>query len=176
MSHDDHESERFRVERVLEILEHASSRLDVHAHVPLTLLRDAVTFIDTSEAAACEAEELDDSEPALSACLEQHAAARRPLSAMKEALRSLEWGDVSAVARFARSARDYVEVRREHLRTDDHLFKRAPGRASTTAAECIEDTETRRLYDRIVESAAILDIGISTAYPSLMPSTSGVKR
>jgi hemerythrin-like domain-containing protein len=169
MSHDAFENERFRVERVLEILEHATRRLDAHAPVPLPLLRDAVRFISTSEASAYEAAQLDDSEPALSACLEQHAAAKRPLSAMTDALRALERGDAGAAARFARSTREYIELRREHLRIDDRLFARAPRHGSSRDEqmqfESVDGPETRRLYDRLVESAAILDIGVSTAYP-----------
>ena len=167
MSHDTFESERFRVERVLDILEHTVQRLDGHAHVPVTLLRDALTFISRSEASAYEAAQLDDSEPALSACLEQYALAKRPLTAMTDALRALERSDLGAAARFARAAREYIDLRREHLRIDDRLFARLPRGASATPCECVEDSETRRLYDRLVESAAILDIGVSTAYPPL---------
>jgi hemerythrin-like domain-containing protein len=170
MSHDDFESECYRVERVLELLKHAADRLDVRAHVPLTVLQDAIAFVDATEEIAYEAAQADDSEPALSACLEQHMAARRPLVAMRDALRSLEHGDASAAARFARSAREYVELRRAHLRLDDRLFARASNRRRAldelpTPVDSVEGAATRRLYDRLVEAAAILDIGAPTAFP-----------
>jgi hypothetical protein len=169
MSHDDFESERYRVERVLEILEHAAGRLDLRAHVPLRVLVDAVAFVEASEETAYEAAQADDSEPALSACLEQHMAARRPLAAMRAALQSLERGDASAANSFARSAREYVDLRRAHLRLDDRLFARAPkprrAPGESTPIESVESAETRRLYGRLVETAAILDIGASSAFP-----------
>jgi hemerythrin-like domain-containing protein len=170
MSHDDFESERYRVERVLEILEHAANRLDFRAHVPLRVLQDAVAFVHASEETAYEAAQADDSEPALSACLEQHTAARRPLAAMREALEMLERGDAAAAARFARSAREYIDLRRAHLRLDDRLFARAPKRRRAldgllTPVDSVESAETRHLYDRLVEATAILDIGAPTAFP-----------
>jgi len=169
MSHDDFESERSRVERVLEILEHGADRLDSRAHVPLMVLKDAVAFVQTSENAAHDAVQSDDSEPVLSACIAQHKAARGPLAVMGEALGSLERGDASAAARFARAAREYVELRRTHLRLDDRLFARAPKarRAhdhSIPSVEHLETADASRLYDRLVEAAAILDVGVATAF------------
>ena len=170
MSHDDFEGERYRVERVLEILEHAADRLDLRAHVDLTVLQDAVAFVHAAEETAYEAAQADDTEPAFSACLEQHAAARRPLAAMREALRSLEGGDASAAGRFVRSVREYIDLRRAHLRLDDRLFMRTPKprRAldeSTPPLKSAESADARRLYDRLADAAAILGIGVPTAFP-----------
>jgi hemerythrin-like domain-containing protein len=168
MSHDDFEDERYRVEQVLGILQHAADRLELRARVPLTVLKDAVTFVQGSEDVAYEAAEADDSEPALSACLEQHTAARRPLAGMRKALTSLEHGDASAAAQFAKSAREYVDLRRAHLRLDDRLFARAPHPRTVERGAQIESDEsadTTRLYDRLAEAAAILDIGAPTAFP-----------
>ena len=78
----------------------------------MSLLRDAVAFLRGAEETAYEAARADDSEPTLSACLEYFAAVRRPLAAMQEALRDLELGDATAATRFARSAREYVFLRR----------------------------------------------------------------
>ena len=111
MSHEAVESERFRVERVLEILERAAGRLDDGTRVPIAVIKDAVTFMRASEEAAYEAAQADDSEPTLSACLEQIAEGRRLLTRMQEAIRTLELGDASAAARCAQYARDYVDRR-----------------------------------------------------------------
>jgi len=171
MSHDDFEGERYRVERVLEILEHAVDRLSARAHVSMSLLRDAVAFLRGAEETAYEAARADDSEPTLSACLEYFSAVRRPLAAMQEALRDLELGDATAATRFARSAREYVFLRRDHLRLDDRVFARAQMRGhaldgSREPVESVEPAATRRLYDRLVEAAAMLDTGAQSASPT----------
>jgi hemerythrin-like domain-containing protein len=128
-----------------------------------------VAYLRRAEEAAYEAAQADDSEPTLTACLEYCAAARRPLTAMEEALRELERGDATAAARFAQSAREYAFLRREHLRLDDRLFSRAQigARAldrSREPAELVEPEEMKRIYDRLVEAAAILDIGVPSAF------------
>ena len=171
MSHDNFESERYRIEHVLEILEHAVGRLTARAHVSITVLKDAVAYLRRAEEAAYEAAQADDSEPTLTACLEYCAAARRPLAAMEEAILELELGDATAAARFARSAREYAFLRREHLRLDDRLFSRAQIRRravdrSSEPVELVEPEETKHLYDRLVEAASILDIGVPFAFPS----------
>jgi hemerythrin-like domain-containing protein len=175
MSHDTFESERYRVERVLEILEHAVDRLGARAHVSVSLLKDAVAFLRGAEEAAYEAAQEDDSEPTLSGCLDYYKAARRQLAAMHETLRDLELGDATAATRFARSAREYIFLRRDHLRIDDRLFARAQirGRAldgSREPVELVEPEETRRLYDRLVEAAAILGLGVPSAFPTARAS------
>ncbi len=95
MSHDIFESERYRVERVLEILEHAVSRLGARTQVSVSLLKDAVAFLRGAEETAFEAAQEDDSEPTLSGCLEYYTAARRILAGMQETLQDLELGDAS---------------------------------------------------------------------------------
>ena len=175
MSHDTFEGERYRVERVLEILEQGVDRLDARANVSVSLLKDALTFLHGVEEAAYEAAQEDDSEPTLSACLEYYTAARRPLVAMQEALRELELGDATAATRFARSAREYTFLRREQLRRDDRLFARAQvrGRALDGPREpetVVEPEDTRHLYDRLVEAAAILGLGVPSASPSARAS------
>ena len=171
MSHDTFESERCRVGRVLEILEHAVNRPDARAYVWVSLWQDAVTFLRRAEEAAYEAAQEDDSEPIPSACLDYFKAARRPLAEMQEALRDLGLGDATAATRFMRSAREYIFLRREHLRIDDRLFARAqvPGRAldrSREPGELVEPVETRRLYDHLVEAAAILGLDVPSAFPT----------
>ena len=144
MSHDAFETERFRVERVLEILEHAARRLDDGEDVPSSLLKDAVAFVRASEEAAYEAGELDDSRPPLTACLEEHAAAWPLLKAMEESLPTVTHDDAVAADRFAHAAHDYVAQRREHLRLDDRLFATAATvrRHVDESAQPIESVES----------------------------------
>jgi hypothetical protein len=169
MSPDDFESERYRMGRVVEILEHAVRRLEDGGQVPLSLLRDAVTFIRTSEENAYEAARTDDSEPALSACIEHHFAARRPLSAMAESLKDLESGNAAGIARFARAARDYADLRRRHLDLDDALFARGHQQPAVrdepnSPAVLVETADIRRIYDGLVEVAALLALDVPTAH------------
>jgi hemerythrin-like domain-containing protein len=171
MSHDDFEDDRYRVERVLEILEHAVGRLDARAHVSVPLLKDAVTFLRRAEEAEYEAAQVDDSKPMLSACAEYQTAARLPLAGMEKALRDLERGGRAAEARFARSARQYIDLRRGHLRLDDRLFASAQARRRAVAGasqpvQSVETPDTHGLYDRLVEAAAILHIGAPSAFPA----------
>ena len=171
MWRDNLESERYRIERVLEILEHAVGRLGTGAHVSVSLLKDAVAFLRGAEEAAYEAAQADDSEPTLTACLGYCAAVRRLLAAMEEALRALELGDATATARLARSTREYALLRRDHPRLDDRLLAGTPGRGraldgSRESVELVETDGTWRLYDRIVEAAASLDIGVPSALPT----------
>jgi hemerythrin-like domain-containing protein len=132
------------------------------------VLRDAVELIRASEDAAHEAVQVSEGVPPLSACVEQHIAARPRLKAMQEALRALERGDAAAGFRFARSAREYVQLRREDLRLDDRLFASAPRHANEKPSplESVESAATRQVYDRLVEASAILDIGAPTAFPT----------
>jgi hemerythrin-like domain-containing protein len=171
MSHDDFESERDRVERVIGILEHAAPQLGGGRPVPLSVLRDAVAFISRSEEAAYEAM-LDEDEPALSRCLEQHTAVSGPLATMQEALAALAGGDAAAAGQFAAAVAEYAKLRREHLALDDRLFARAARSlpaigVQSTPLEFIESPDTRRLYDRVVEAGALLDMGVPTAFPNV---------
>jgi hypothetical protein len=140
---DDFDSERYRVEQVLEILEHAARRLDERAYVPLSVVRDAVTFIEAAECAA----QVGQFTSISSAPVKSHWAAAQALSAMKDALNALDSGDASAAWRFARYTREYLELRPQHLRADD-------------------GPHSRRLFDRLAEAAALLDIGAPSAFPT----------
>ncbi len=171
MSHDTFESERYRVERVIGILEHAATRLEAGEHIPLSVLTDAVAFINRSEQAAYEAM-LDEDEPALSRCLREHTAVRRPLAMMEETLAAVAAGEKGSAGRFARAVAEYARLRREHLAGDDRLFARASRRAAAVEPpaipiEFVESADTRRLYDRVIEAAAVLDMGVSTAFPNV---------
>jgi len=168
MSHDDFENERYKVEHVLQILDDAAGRLQLRANVPLVVLHDALEFLAAIEDTSYEAALADEDSPELTACLLQHAAVRRPLAVMHEALASLQLGEASAADRFARAARDYVRLRREHVRIDDRLFASArkafpKSHAVSAPIEITETAALRRLYYRLVEAAGILDIGGTAA-------------
>jgi hemerythrin-like domain-containing protein len=163
MSHqDEFQTERHRVERVLEILESIAARLEGRRYVPLTLLGDAVEFVRASEDAAYEASQTDEEGPPLSACVEQHVAARVPVREMQQAVRALETGETAAADRFAQFAREYVRLRRDHLRLDDRLFLRlrvvqpAKDATSQPSDETVERPTTRQIYDRLIEASAAL--------------------
>jgi hemerythrin-like domain-containing protein len=156
MYHEDHfEGERHRVERVLEILERAASRLDARGHVPLELLNDAVEFVRASEEAAYEDSQAGEEEPALSACVKQHTEARAPVQGMQHALHALERGETAAAARFAQFAREYIRLRRDHMRLDDRLFSH-PVPVRHVGDDTVESPATRRVYQRLIESSSAL--------------------
>lgn len=63
--------------------------------------------------------------------LEDHALGRADLRAMSEALESFSAGDREAIASFARSARSYIHLLTEHIKTeDDAIFDMAEMRLS----------------------------------------------
>jgi hemerythrin-like domain-containing protein len=162
MLHDEFESERFRVERVLEIVEHAGERIDARAYVPVSLLKDAVEFIRVAEDAAYEASQTSAGAPPLSACIEQHIAAREPLRGMQAAVRAMGRREAVAGVWFARMAREYVRLRRDHMRADDRLFA-ATARPhehepAPTWFESVESARIRQIYDRLVEESTMLEI------------------
>jgi hemerythrin-like domain-containing protein len=179
MSHDDFESERFRVERVLDIVEHAADRLDARAYVPVSLLRDAVDFIRASEDAAYDAAQMSAGEPTLSSCVDQHVAAREPLRGMDAALGAMERGEAAADLHFVLAAREYVRLRRDHMREDDRLFastaRPAAHREAPTGIEAVETAGTRHLYDRLVEESAMLEIAAPAALAGLNRKPRGAK-
>lgn len=167
MSHDDFEGERDRVERVIEILGRAAMQLEAGRQVPLSVLTDAVAFINRSEEAAYEAM-LDEDEPALSRCLEEHTNVAGPLATMQDALGAMAGGDAAAAGRFTGAVAEYVKLRRDHLAADDRLFARASRRVpaieqSGTPVELVESPDTRRLYQRVLEAGSLLDLGVATA-------------
>jgi hemerythrin-like domain-containing protein len=170
MPHDHFTDERLRVEQVLDILEHAANRLEDGADVPLSLLHDAVEFVRATEEAAYDAALNSDDAPPLPACIEQHVAARAPLQRMHEAVAALERGAPSAAASLVQHAREYVRLRREHLRLDDRLF--AATRHALDAdrqgesGESVESPATRQIYERLVDGSAILNTSAPTAVPA----------
>jgi hemerythrin-like domain-containing protein len=81
------------------------------------------------EEAAYDASQISEEEPVLTVCVAEHEAARILLCKLKQALDARERGDTQAGKLFARDARDYVQLRREHMKRDDRLFSRVTGTA-----------------------------------------------
>jgi hypothetical protein len=125
--------------------------------VPLPLLCDAVQFIRFTEDAAYTATDESDIDPPLSACVEQHVAARVPLETMERTVAQLERGDRDARDAFARAALAYVHSRREHLRADDRLFRRAATRSVSNPppVAAVEPAAARRCYERLIDAAGV---------------------
>jgi hemerythrin-like domain-containing protein len=161
MSWDHFAGKRQRLERVLSILEAAAGRLEAGAVLSVRLLEDAYEFVRASEEEGYEASQSSDGQPPLSFCVEQHIAARIPIRGMQQALSGLKWGEASAGDRFARYAREYVALRRAHLRRDDRLIRRARAgeSAGDVADQIVESPAAQRVYDRLLESAASLTLG-----------------
>lgn len=69
-------------------------------------------------------------------------------------------GEPKAARRFAKFARQYVSLRREHMRLDDRLFSMGgeATRALDTEAtdENPESPSTQRLYERLIKSSTVL--------------------
>ena len=124
MTRDAFKIERGRIERTLNMLERSSDQLLAGLPVPTSVLRDAVAFLRATEDAAYEDARKEDGSLALAGCVEEHVSARVPLAGMENALRELAAGNRSAAAPFAKSARDYVTLWREHVRADDRLLGR----------------------------------------------------
>jgi hemerythrin-like domain-containing protein len=161
MRRDDFDTERKRLEQVLNILERVADRLDANEPVPVPVIRDTVDFIRAIESSAYDASQEDAGELPLSECVQQHAAARVPLSVMTRALPDVERGNAAAASTFVFAAREYVRLRRDHLRADDQLFVNAaanPARAGSAPHVDVEPKATRICYERLVKEAAALGI------------------
>jgi hypothetical protein len=161
MFHHDHfKSERQRVERVLQILEDLAARLEAQGSAPFSLLGDVVEFVRATEAAAYEASLNEEEGPTLSACVEQHIAARVPVNGMQQALLSMRRGEPTAAVRFAEFAREYASLRRDHMRFDDRLFAndRVPTKAPDTGGpeENPESPSIQRIYERLIKQSSTL--------------------
>jgi hypothetical protein len=152
-------AERQRVENVLCILTAIADRLETTHELAPRVIGDAFEFVR-----AYEQEGLDDTrtsagEPHLRLTVDHHLAARIPVRGMHQAVVALDRADTSARDRFARYAREYVHLKREHFRRRDRLFSRRHSRTMSSHGEVggkPESTSTKGLYDRLLESAATL--------------------
>jgi hypothetical protein len=138
MRHEDRfKDERAKIEQALDTLERVAARIDA-GHLltprnvggdPTAMLKDArrtVAFLTASEEAAYEASQASAGEPVLSVCVDEHDAARVLLRKLDAALAACERLDPGAGAAFARKARAYAHLRREHMKRDDRLFAHPP--------------------------------------------------
>jgi len=129
MRHEDlFKDERTRIERALDALEAVAARVEA-GEGPMAQAAQTVAFLGELEEAAYDASQISEEEPVLTVCVAEHEAARILLCKLKQALDARERGDTQAGKLFARDARDYVQLRREHMKRDDRLFSRVTGTA-----------------------------------------------
>ena len=127
MRHEDlFTDERTRIEQALDTLAGMAARIEA-GEVPTEQAARTVAFLHQSEEAAYDASQISEGEPVLSVCVAEHEAARVLLRKLRLALEARQRGDTAAGPVFAQNARDYVSLRREHMRRDDRLFARVSG-------------------------------------------------
>jgi hemerythrin-like domain-containing protein len=127
MRHEDlFKDERARIERALEALEGIAAHVEAGEPLP-SAAATTVALLNETEEAEYDASQISEGEPVLSVCVAEHEAARVLLRRLRLALEARERGDTTAGAAFVRNARDYVQLRREHMSRDDKLFARVPG-------------------------------------------------
>jgi hemerythrin-like domain-containing protein len=152
-------AERLRVENVLGILTAIADRLETKHEVTTRLIGDAFEFVRAYEQGRLDDTGAGAGEPHLRLSVDHHLAARIPVRGMHQAVVALDRGDTSARDRFARYAREYVQLTRDHFRRSDRLFSRRHARTISRQGEVggkAESTSTKGLYDRLLESAATL--------------------
>ena len=126
MRHEDlFKDERAMIEQALGTLERGAVRIEA-GDPPTEDLRRTVAFLETTEETAYEASQVSAGEPVLSVCIAEHEAARVLLRKLRMALEARERGNPGSAAAFARKARAYVLLRREHMKRDDRLFSQMP--------------------------------------------------
>lgn len=129
MRHEDlFTDERTRIEQALDTLAGIAARIEA-GETPTEQAARTIAFLNESEEAAYDASQISEGEPVLSVCVAEHEAARVLLRKLRLALEARQRGDTAAGPVFAENARDYVSLRREHMRRDDRLFMKAAGGA-----------------------------------------------
>jgi hypothetical protein len=128
MRHEDlFKDERATIERALETLEGMAAQVEAGAPVPAQATA-TVALLNETEEAEYDASQNYEDKPVLTVCVAEHEAARVLLRKLRLALEARERGD-TAGAVFVQLARDYVQLRREHMKRDDQLFTRVTGNA-----------------------------------------------
>jgi hypothetical protein len=129
MRHEDlFKEERATIERALETLERIAAQVDAAEPIPAEAAA-TVALLDETEEAEYDASQNYEDRPVLTVCVAEHEAARVRLRKLRQALDAMERGDKSAGPLLVQNARDYVQLRREHMSRDDKLFARVPGGA-----------------------------------------------
>jgi hypothetical protein len=131
MRHEDlFKDERAKIERALEALDRIAAQVEAGEPVPAEAAA-TVALLDETEEAEYDASQNYEDRPVLTVCVAEHEAARVLLRKLRQALDAMERGDRSAGPVIAQLARDYVQLRREHMSRDDKLFARVTGGART---------------------------------------------
>jgi hypothetical protein len=111
---------RAQTELALETLERIARLVDA-GEPPSAQAATTVAFLAGLEEAAYDASQVSAGEPVLAACVEARKKARVLLQKLKAALDEKR-GDTATDSVFARTAREYVQLRREHMEFDDRLL------------------------------------------------------
>lgn len=127
MRHEDlFKDERAKIERTLETLERIAAQIEAGEPLP-PLAAATVALLNKTEETEYDTSQNNEDQPVLTVCVAEHEAARVPLRKLRLALDALERGDRPAGQVFVQNAREYVQLRREHMKRDDRLFARAGG-------------------------------------------------
>jgi hypothetical protein len=81
-----------------------------------------VAFLAGLEEAAYDASQVSAGEPVLPVCVEARKKARVLLQQLQATLDEYARGDAAAARVFVRTAREFVQLRREHMEADDRLL------------------------------------------------------
>ena len=131
MRHEDlFKDERAIIERALETLQRVAAQIEAGEPLPADAAATVALLNDTEEAEYDASQNYED-RPVLTVCVAEHEAARVLLRKLRLALEARERGDTAAASVFVQNARDYVQLRREHMQRDDKLFVRVSGGART---------------------------------------------
>ena len=112
---------RAQTDLALDTLERIARLVD-GGEPPSTQAATTVAFLAGLEETAYDASQVSAGEPVLAACVEARKKARVLLQQLKAALDERDRGDTAAGSVFARTAREYVQVRRDHMELDDRLM------------------------------------------------------
>lgn len=112
---------RAQTDLALETLERIARLVDA-GEPPSAQAATTVAFLAGLEEAAYDASQVSAGEPVLARCVEARQKARVLLQKLKAALDERERGVTAAGSVFARTAREYVQLRREHMELDDRLL------------------------------------------------------
>ena len=112
---------RAQTDLALETLERIARLVDT-GEPPSAQAATIVAFLAGLEEAAYDASQVSAGEPVLAACVEAREKGRVLLQKLKVALDERERGDTAAGSVFAQTAREYVQLRREHMEFDDRLL------------------------------------------------------
>lgn len=129
MRHEDlFKDERAKIERALEALDRIAAQVEAGEPVPAEAAA-TVALLNQTEEAEYDASQNHEDRPVLTVCVAEHEAAWVLLRQLRRALDARERGDPAAGPMFAQNARDYAQLRREHMKRDDRLFARVTGSA-----------------------------------------------